>query len=297
MRRGQGLLLGLLAGLFVGCLTNKPEGSVSFLKHLQPMGPTGPDVVHIEVALIERPVGDRYLNQDLWPLADEQIVGLEQKAVLEENGFRVGQVGGIPPPGLQALLTSATSCANPRLWQMHAGKSKTVMLGSARPLCRFRLQQEGEARSISLEQAQCTLLVVPTLAADGRVQLHFTPQVLHGETNLLPCPAPDNSGWVLQEQRPTELYADLGWEVVLAPNEYVVIGGRLDQPESLGYQCFIDADAPRPVQRLLVMRTGGQAAAPPVDAPAAGVEASGSYGPSAPLALQAGYMAVRGSAP
>jgi hypothetical protein len=283
--------------LFVGCLTNKPDASVSLKKHLQPLGPTGPDVVHIELALIEQPVGDRYLNQDLWPLADEQVVGLEQKAVLEENGFRVGQVGGIPPPGLQALLTSATSCANPRLWQLHAGKSKTVILGSTRPLCCFQRKQGGEPRAISLEQAQCTLLVVPTLTEDGRIQLRFTPQILHGETNLLPCPAPDNSGWVLQEQRPTELYADLGWEVVLAPYEYVVIGGRLDQPASLGHQCFIDADAPRPVQRLLVMRTGHQAAATAADAPAEGLEGGGSFGQLAPLALQAGCTTVRGSAP
>jgi hypothetical protein len=293
MCRGQGLLLGLLAGLFVGCVTNKPEVSVSLLKRLQPLqGPTGPDVVHVEVALIERPVGDRYLNQDLWPLADEQVVGLEQKAVLEDNGLHVGQIGGIPPTGLQALLTSANSCANPRLWQMHAGKSKAVMLGSTRTLCQFLLKPQGEPHKVSLEQAECTLLVVPTLTPDGHIQLHFTPQVLHGETNLLPCPAPDNSGWVLQEQRPTEVYPDLSWEVVLAPNEYVVIGGRYDQPQTLGYQFFVDCERPPPVQRLLVMRAGHA-----IEAPNEGTEGEDFFGKSAPLALQAGCPMVRGSSP
>jgi hypothetical protein len=75
---------------------------------------------------------------------------------------------------------------------------------------------------------------------------------------MVPRPSVDRSGiysWMLQEQRPTETYAHLSWEVTLAPNEYVVVGGRLDQPQTLGHQFFIRGDEPNPVQRLLVIRT------------------------------------------
>src|SRR5438128_791236 len=96
MRRGRCLLLGMLAGMLAGCLGSEPAVSPSWAQRCQPLhGPSGPDVVQMDVALIERPVGDCYINQDLWAVADEQVVGLEQKVVLEDNGFRVGQVGGI----------------------------------------------------------------------------------------------------------------------------------------------------------------------------------------------------------
>src|SRR5947199_266853 len=102
-RRVAGVLA-LLAGALAACVAGQPERSLSRLGPAGLGGPAGADVVQIDVALVERPPGDRYVNGELWQLADEQGVTLERKAVLEENGFRVGQVGGLPPAGLQALL-------------------------------------------------------------------------------------------------------------------------------------------------------------------------------------------------
>ena len=48
----------------------------------------------------QRPVGDRYLNQDLWTLADEQAVSVERRAALEGIGSvaakRVSAQGPFP---------------------------------------------------------------------------------------------------------------------------------------------------------------------------------------------------------
>src|SRR5437867_3809962 len=96
MRQGQALLLCLLNVLLAGCVAGGPGRPSSWLERrplLQPA--TGPDTITLCVALIERPVGDRYLNHDLWTLADEHAVSVERRAVLEENGFRIAQVGGI----------------------------------------------------------------------------------------------------------------------------------------------------------------------------------------------------------
>src|SRR5262249_31000495 len=118
MRHGQARLLGLLTALLAGCATGKVPHAVTWLDHLRPFqGPTGPDVVSMQVALIERPVGDPYLNHELWAGADEQAIPLERKVVLEDNGLRVGQIGGIAPAKLLALLTSEKSCINPRCLQ------------------------------------------------------------------------------------------------------------------------------------------------------------------------------------
>jgi hypothetical protein len=291
-------LLGLLAGLLAGCLTGKPEESVSWRDHFQPLcGPTGPDVVQMDVALLERPVGDRYVNQDLWEFVDEQTIGPEQKGVLEDNGLRVGQVGGIPPAGLQMLLTSDASCVNPRRIRLHAGNPTTLLIGPPLPTCHFQVHTVPEPVTVDVEQAQCTLVVVPTLTKDGHIRLQFTPQVPHGETVLMPCPVPESSRWVLQEQRPTEKFPATAWEITLAPNEYVVVGGRFDRPDTLGHRFFLHADATTPVQQLLVIRASGDGPMPCellADAPAD----DGSPNQTVPpVALQAGAPTARGLSP
>jgi hypothetical protein len=257
MRQGQALLLGLLAGSLLGCASGQPVRTSTWLDRLLwPAGPAGPDVVQMDIALIERPLGDGYLNQELWVAADEQVVAAEKRAILEDNGFRIGQMGGITPVGLQTLLTSERSCANPRRIRTHAGRPAKVVLGPESALCQFSLHRGGDSSAVTLEKAQVTLEVVPTLTADGRTRLLFVPQVHHGESNLVPRPAADLSGWMLKEERPTERYGELAWEVTLAPNEYVIVGGRYDRLDTLGQQSFLRRDEPNPVQRLLVIRTG-----------------------------------------
>lgn len=257
MRQWHGLLLGLMTGVLAGCTAPEPPRTGSWQAGMSPFqAPSGADVVQMQVALLERRAGDAYLNEGLWALADEGAVPLDRKAVLEDNGFRIGQVAGMPPPELLALLTSDRSCVNPRQLRLHTGDAKELMLGPAQPSLRFRVVQDGHADDVAVEQAQAMLVVVPGLAPDGSVRLHFTPQVQYGETRMTPCPAADHSGITLQCQRASSRYPALGFEVTLAPNEYVVIGGRADRPGSLGCQAFLRSDETPAVQRLLVIRTG-----------------------------------------
>lgn len=295
MRQGSALLLGLWSCLLLGCTTGQPmmRTSTWLERFLTPAGPTGPDTIQMDVALIERPLGDPYINGELWNSADEQVVALESKALIEDNGYRVGQIGGITPAGLQTLLTSEKSCANPRRLRSHAGKPTRLILGPDMPLCRFQIQRDGGAVQVALEKAQCTLEVTPTLSPDGRTRLRFVPQIMHGETSLLPRPASDRSGWILGEERPTERYPQLAWEVSLAPNEYVLIGGRFDRPETLGHQSYLRGDEANPVQRLLVIRTSrpGKELDPPL--PVAAGETAAPYPTS--IATHAALTSARGS--
>jgi hypothetical protein len=290
MRHGSALLL-LSTLTLIGCTSEKPVRSGSwFDRLLQPAGPTGPEAVQMDVALLERPLGDPYINRDLWDAADEQVIPLESRGILEDNGFRIGQIGGITPARLQALLTSERSCVNPRRIRTLAGRPSKLVLGPEMECCECRVQGEGSPVSIQLDRALCTFEVVPTLTADRRTRLRFVPQVLHGAANLKPCPASDQSGWMLKEERPAERYAQLAFEVSLAPNEYVVIGGRFDKPETLGHRCFLRAGETPPVQRILVIRTArdpGSPSDPPFPDEPISVR-------SPPLAFRAG-MTARGS--
>jgi hypothetical protein len=260
MRWGQGLLLALLAVCLAGCAIGEPGRAGSWTGRLRPFhGPAGSNVVQIDTFLVERPIGDRYLNEGLWSLADEQVVPLELKPVLEDNGLRIGVVAGLIPSELRELLTSERNCPDPRRLRRRAGETPTLLpLGPALPRCQFELHQDGQAVRVELAQAQCGLLVAPSLTADGRARLKFTPELRHGEPALMPRAAAEPGGaysWVLQEQQPKETYPHLSWEVTLSANEYVVIGGRLDRPGTLGHQCLVRPGEARPVQRVLILRT------------------------------------------
>jgi hypothetical protein len=248
----------------------------------------------MDVALLERPVGDAYLDHDVWTVADEQVVPPERRALLEDNGFRLGQIGGQPPAGLQNLLTSDRTCINPRRLQLHADNATPLIVGPRADTCRFALHRDGQATQVVLEQAECVLSVTPSLAEDGRIRLHFTPQIRHGEESVRPGPSADHSNWVMQQQHPTETYDALGWDVTVAPGEYVVVGARGDKPATLGHASFVRAGEAVPVQRLLVIRTTRTEKGPATaEAPA---ECSLSS-KAPPLALQASCTAGRAGAP
>jgi hypothetical protein len=298
MRHRQALVLALLTGLVAGCATYQAVPSMSWLDRWRPFqGAAAADVIEVRVALVERPPDDSFINQDLWSLADEQIIPLERKAELEENGFRVGELGGNTPAGLLSLLTSERSNVNPRCLFLHAGQPTLIALGPAMASCSFRSPQGGESAEVSLEKAQCAFNLVPSLTSDGRIRLQFTPQIRHGETRLVPRAAVDGSGFILQEECPTQSYSSLSWEVILAANQYVVVGARKDRPESFGCQCFVRRDEPIPVQRLLAIRTWRMAAPLPSENLAETSEDSTPPSRIPPLAVQAAWTKARGSAP
>jgi len=296
MGQGRALLFGLLVCLLAGCATGKPTRFISWLGHAPFQGPTGPDVIRMDVALIERPADDAYLSWEVWRLADEQVVSLERRAILEESGFRVGLLSGLKPAGLQTLLSSETSCANPRRFFLHAGKAATLALGPARARCRFQLPQEGQSGFVSFEQATSFLDVVPSLSGGGQIRLRFTPQIQHGEPMLAAHAAEDNSGFMLQSERPTKSYAALAWEVALAPNQYLIVGARLDRRESLGYQSFLRQDEAVAVQRLLVIRAAHASPAGSEGDSLDSEENEARLGRTPPLVLQASWTTARGSA-
>jgi hypothetical protein len=291
MRPSLAVLLALAAAP-AGCLPAPGGAAAARAEALRPRGGEAGDVVEMDVAVLERPVGDRYVNEELWELVDEQALDLERKPALEDNGFRVGQVGGLPPAGLQALLTSERSCVDPRRHRLRSGTPVSVALGPAWKRCRYSLREGGRETPVDLSGAACTLEIVPTLTADGRTTLHFTPVVKHGQARVQPMAVQDPSGehrWDVRSRQPTESYAWLSWEVTVAPNEYVVVGTRLGQDGTLGHRFFLGTEPGAKAQRLLVIRTGRPPPAREGD--------EGSFRLAPPLAHQAGKSSARGNMP
>lgn len=256
MRQWAALGAGLLTWLLTGC-AGGPSGPSrhAAARASASAAASGRDMVVIEVALLECPLGDPYINQEVWRFADELVVGPEHQAALEDNGFRVAQVGGIVPDELQELLTSKRSNVNPRQRQIPVGQSAALNLGPTLPVLQCTIRENGEPHSVDLEQALCQLMVVPRYTDDGKIHLHFTPQVEYGERVTTYQPAPDGTGWAMQIERPHKSFPALDGDVTLAANQYLVVGARFDQRQSLGCASFVQADPSDPVQRLLVLRT------------------------------------------
>jgi hypothetical protein len=256
------------------------------------------DYVQLDVALLERPLGDTYINQGLWVLTDETVVGLDDKLAVDGNGFRVGQVVGMLPGDLQALLRSRRSCLNPRRWMVptdraaQAGEQPHIVLGPVQPEARFSIKQGGQTTEVVLNNVQYQLDLEPGVTRDGRIRLRFTPRVLHGEATRSVVVAPDHADFMVKVEKPSRTFADLSWEVTLMPDQYLVIGGCYEQPQSLGCQAFTQENAAPPVQRLLVLRASASPIPTDDDDPLP-EEMTRSPQTPPPLALQAALSSLR----
>lgn len=240
------------------------------------------ETVMLDVAVLEVPLTDRTSLASVWTSADEQIVPAEHKARLEDNGFRVGVVGGIPPAALLTLLTSDRTNPSPHQWIRKPGDAKVLTIGNTIADCQCQIAQVGESSMSTFENAQCAFSIVPGIKGD-EVSLQFTPQIQHGKRNLWPS-ADGVGNWMMQGQRPIERWTALKFELALANSEYVLVGMR-DKPSSLG-EAFFRASGDRPVERLIVIRAGRSASAgDPIAQSGRGFQ---------PLAVQAAQTRVRG---
>ncbi len=295
MCRWLAVLLTLAAGTLGGCLSgNKDRGSAR--SSGPPLaGVIGDDVIYVDVAVIERTLGDAFLNHELWTEADEEVVhiegepavSLERKTALEKNGFRVGQVGGMLPSKLQDLLTSERCCQTRRI-QLHAGHETILPCGPPAANCRYRLVRNERSATVERAKACCEFVVVPSLVEEGRLCLRFMPRLKYGEMEQVFVPVRDADGqlrWDRQEKQSEEIYPWLDWTLTVVPNEYVVLGALVDNGDTLGEQFFLTREEGRPiVQRLLVLRA--------THVPMPAYE---DLGRCPPLALRAGMLTVRGS--
>jgi hypothetical protein len=291
MRGGVGVGV-VLSFVLAGCAGSDSLHSTSWLNPAASAPIQGKDIVQMDVALLELPVGDHFINYELWDNTDEQIVDLEHKAGVDDNGFRVGQIIGMTPGHLQGLLTSKRSCINPRRRLLPSGRETNQMLGPAFAHVSYQIKQNGQTTSEVLDQVQFLLQVVPTLTKDGRISLNFTPKAQHGESLPELKPATDGSDWTYQITKPCKAYPALGWKVTLAPNDLLVVGANIEQPHSLGYHSFVqDEPAGQEVQRLLVIRATHMAAS---NNPFDGLVPASQTPPLAYQATQSGAIRAHG---
>ena len=117
------LALGVTGCCFFGDRPGGPRSEV--VRRPANLTPAG-DFIFLDVAVVERPYGDHFLDQEVWEGGDEQGY-LETKPLLEENGLRVcqldlGQAGSDGPativcgaPNVQATQLVAVATPGARM--------------------------------------------------------------------------------------------------------------------------------------------------------------------------------------
>lgn len=257
MRRCGWLLL--LPILLSGCVLTEQSEHQAFLKRFQEKA-ISPDHALIEMALLERHVGDEYINKLIWQHTDELFVNLEGRVNLDrhgelnENGIRAGQLVGTLPADFQSLLLSKRYCSNPQAMIFPAGKTVPIHLSAVLPQSSYEFVQGKLRTPVNLDQARYSLSVKARFASDGRTTLTFTPKVEHGAPTLPFEAIPERSAWQMKIERASKQYPELSWEVTLGPNQYFIVGARLERERTFGQTAFTEFIGDSSVQRLLVIR-------------------------------------------
>ncbi len=229
--RWRALWLGMLVVLPAGCLTDRPVKSTSFIDRALGMGgPTGPDAVFIEYALIERPAGSAAINHEVWENIDEQIIPSDTKALLAENGLRAGIASGWLSPELEAMIANPKSATGHRHRRLYVGNPADLTVNGPVALAEYQIRHSmtAEPASMKYEQAKFSISITPNHAANGRIALQCVPEVEYQDKkSWLPAGAV-GPGWINSKPIEPLRVARVGIEAVAAriPDHRVVLRAR-----------------------------------------------------------------------
>ena len=244
----------VVCAALVGCVTRNDRPPVAdIVRSFAPAAPV--EGITLESVLLERPVGDRYLDRDLW--AETLPVGSpEARALLSDNGLRAGVLTGAIPQRFQTLLVSQSEALNGRRLTFSSRKEEVLPTSGPHERCEFGLLADfaGQRTAVALQQARCGVLVRPEALGHERVKVTCEPQIQHGERQEWLRSNADGTGFVKYAEIPLVPYPSLAFDAPIGPNEYLLIGWQADHPNTLGEALFaVDAKG-QPHQRVLVIR-------------------------------------------
>ncbi len=209
----------------------------------------------VRSVLIDQPVGDAYLNKQLWATAGRPLPH-ELSTLLAQNGLRVGVFSGIIPTEFDRLVNSEQATINPIDRSMVSGKSKIIPVNGPIDRSTFRVLRDLTADPVPVEffAVECGLSVTAYPVEGNRVRMVLAWQVQHGDKQLYLNPTADNSTFTRSDRKPLETYSTLTCDVTIGTSDYLILGATEDPVEKLGQAFFIHSTPDRVRQRLLVIR-------------------------------------------
>ncbi len=287
MRRNGEIFLILM--LVAGCLPSTDPFVISMEKSESPLlkNIDETNLIRVDVAMLKLPMVERNLLESIWSMSDENAPGLEKKAILDQNGFKIVSFGKNPPSELLRLLSTEKYCPNPRRIHIQIGGKNYIPLTSVMDSLNTTLANNESKKDLNLLQAQAFLQVSPLAVSDNNYQLLITPIIKSGEEKLLPKAVKTVSGaleWEMHSHQAELLLSELTCDLKFEAGDFIVIGPS-EKPNSelqkLGSKLFYTRQGQNVVPHLLVLRCSRKN-------PSLGA-ALGQFGPALPLAIQASW--------
>jgi len=243
--------------------------------------------IRLDVAMVQLPMAEKNILESIWSLADNNSVGLEKKAVLEQNGFRITSFGKTPPPELLRLLGTEKYTPNPRRFHVKIGGSSVIPITGVMDSLNTILSENDTTQDINLLDAQGFFKVSPGSVSENYYQLKLEPLIKSGKEKLSPRAVKTVSGsleWEMHSFKSERILPELTCELKVEAGDFLVIGpseSPKDDLKLVGSNFFYMRVGQNLIPRVLVLRCSKK------NAPLR--ETIGEFGKSLPLAIQASW--------
>jgi len=218
----------------------------------------------LKVAIATRPIDDPLIDEELWSIADEQVVDSDLRRDLEANGLRIGLIEGDLPPDLEAMLDSEAPYdkrIDPVYISRGDGESALIRVGSGEPPERATIfvSRDGSTSGEDYE-APSGVFDVRAEQSEDRVELKIVPEVHHGPVRRQYAAAEDlgpfePEQFVFKDGQKEKSFRELAARVKLRPSQALVIGCWPDRRGSLGDFLLteVDPDTEEPLQSVILI--------------------------------------------
>lgn len=273
MTTGARLALALiLATCAVGCTSSAISARNKSL--LAPFKPSL-ETSTLEVSFVRHEYKLPALNDELWTQVDETAIPADVRSALLRNGLRAGVISGALPLDLESMLSGPPQAAPPstespaaastqpasaptisrRTLHVLPNQRSELLASDVYERLNLLMREENEGTGHEYFKARCALAVTATPLGDGRVRLAIVPEVQHGEARQQY--RGDDGMWRVDSSRPKVTLNSMAFDVVLAPDQSVVLGVRADRPASVGHYFFTEPVGGELEQKLLLIRFAG----------------------------------------
>ena len=245
------------AGLVVvaGCALDNPENRPRQV--FNRIGGHGAQVLQprqclVSVVLLDRPFRDPTINEAIWRVVDEQVIGPAERKALAVNGLRIGRIIGELPREIDSILKEEQGPNQTKVVPsnilLESGQQTLISTSPRVAEVNLLITRDDGVTGRPDRDASGYFRLTPHHHGEHAVSLRLVPEVHHGPIQRTFPSVPNAAGLAPQEltirdAQQEESLRELAVDLVLEEGQVAVIGCRPEDPQSLGTFLFSQSAA------------------------------------------------------